>query len=230
MSGSTPPSNVITPAQWQGPPWAMNPIWPSPPPPGVPPWPQPPSCFSELAQLNQCYNSVQMMEAILAKVMTDLVTNNVAVQQAIVAAIAASGSNVPLIGVTNGSQAQPGQVGEVKLFEQVITTTGAIAQLLTVNMGNLTPGDWDVWAWAYYNTELGSVNFYLQPVPTGFFYNMQAFHIDNPGILDDVVVSPQVQGLTSVTVPLVFGFEFNQTGAVVTGGTCAFFVAARRRR
>jgi hypothetical protein len=115
----------------------------------APPWPPnsvPPGCFSELARLNQCYNEVQMMEMILSKVVCDLATNNAAFQQCLVDAIAKSGSNVPLIGVTNGSLAQPGQVGEY--YQNEVTQTINLPASTTVTTqftaGILPPGDWDI--------------------------------------------------------------------------------------
>jgi hypothetical protein len=234
MSTSTtpPPSNVITPAQWQGPPWAMNPMWPSTPPPGVPPWPQPPSCFSELAQLNQCYNSVQMMEAILAKVMTDLVTNNTAVQQAIVAAIAASGSNVPLIGVTNGSNAQPGQVGEFLIFTNPSIPIPA-SQVLgaTYPTLTLTPGDWDVWAWCESNYVIEGLAIELSSPVSGAAYVSNGMNASQwPDAATSLnwlnVSSPTCRVSTAAAVVLIFLISSWST----TVTTALLQVEARRVR
>jgi hypothetical protein len=228
MSTTTTPATNVVPLPGTGPMLypPPNPNYPA----GHSPWPQPPSCFSQLSALNACYDSVQMMEQILAKVMTDLVTNNKAVQNAIVAAIAASGSNVPLIGVTNGSDAQPGQVGEFHAFTITVNFgTGTVQQ--TINMGTLQPGDWDVWAWAQPGIVAPSVvedmSFYLFPQPAGFSNTLSGAIWDaTSGGNLNVVVSSTCRASISAPVPLVFNFETITTGA----GNATFQVEMRRAR
>jgi hypothetical protein len=222
MSGnpSVPPNNVVPmPTNWPGP--SFN--------PGGRSWPSPPSCFSELAAMNACYDSVQMMEQILAKVMTDLVTNNTAVQQAIVEAIAASGSNVPLIGVTNGSDAQPGQVGEWFFQQQNITVTGVQSQTTMVSV-TLQPGDWDFWAEMAVGVFVNDVQFVLSPAPAGVSDNQQAILATAPGTVEAIwLVGPTSRLSSSVPVLLPYQVMFNTLAAASAGGATMIFKARRRR-
>jgi hypothetical protein len=173
MSTTTTPaaSNVVPLNQATPPVWPMPPGWPTPNyPAGNSPWPQPPSCFSELAALNSCYNSIQMMEMILQKVICDMAANNPAFQKCLVDAIAASGSNVPLIGVTNGSDAQPGQVGEY-IYTQTTLNLPAVASgatgTIVVPGVVVQPGDWDAGCFFLPTSSIQSVVFQLNPVPVG---------------------------------------------------------------
>jgi hypothetical protein len=213
------PSNVVPmPTNWPGP--MFNPAGRS--------WPQPPSCFSELAALNACYDSVQMMEQILSKVITDLVQTNTAVQQAIVEAIAASGSNVPLIGVTNGSDAQPGQVGQWQETDQTGAITGALAQTVTTSI-TLPAGDWDLWGLLTSSTIVTDAQFRVpQPLPAGMSGDLYSY-IAVPGGAEISVPSTTVRVLTAVPVLIPFTLIFNTISAG-TAGTYEFATKARRVR
>jgi len=225
MSGNpSPPSNVVPmPTNWPGPMFMPK------------SWPQPPSCFSELASLNACYDSIQMMNQILAKVITDLVTNDKAVQTAIVEAIAASGSNVPLIGVTNGQDAQPGQVGEFIIFTHAVTyPTASSTQVVT--MGTLPPGDWDLWG-AFTANQISGVSFYLNPLPAGFTTGMVGTLLvegdpgtgSGPSDLGGVVMTMPERALTSVPSLLALSLSTN----ILAGGTATagnLYIGCRRRR
>jgi hypothetical protein len=226
MSGN-PTSNVVPinpvapPSNWPGPMFMPK------------TWPQPPSCFSELASLNACYDSIQMMNQILGKVITDLVTNDKAVQAAIVEAIAASGSNVPLIGVTNGSQAQPGQVGEYLEFDASLSyLAGNNSQAVSTMV--LPPGDWDVQASVLMlnnaNSILG-VQFVLQPIPPGvvgvYASSMVLNAAASAAEFDTMSVTTPVQR-ANVTVPTLLVYQLGTYASA--SGAIAFLVRARRMR
>jgi len=224
MSGNpttTPaPTNVVPmPTAWPGP--MFN--------PGGRSWPTPPSCFSELAGLNACYDSIQMMEQILAKVVCDLATNNAAFAQCLVEAIAKSGSNVPLIGVTNGADAQPGQVGEWFLQTNTVPITGVAGQTAMTSF-TMQPGDWDVWAEVNNSVFVSSEQFQLSPPPAGMSDNMTT--ILAPGGLQEAVtlVSATARLLTSVPVLMPFQMIFNNIGTPGPAGNAIFTLKARRAR
>jgi len=209
---TTPPSNV-------------TPLWGG----GSPSWPSaavPPGCFSELARLNQCYNEVQMMEMILSKVVCDLAQNNTAFQQCLVNAIAASGSNVPLIGVTNGADAQPGQVGEyVMLSAQFTIGTALGTQVLT--LGTLQPGDWDITMYAAPSTYIDILAFTLVvPVPPGFNGGGGGAFFGAGTEQGVVVVGSPLRALTSapslIAVSIVSQAPTSQQASI-------YFTARRRR-
>jgi len=219
MSGN-PTSNVV--------PMPGSTSWPTAP------WPStavPPGCFSELARLNQCYNEVQMMEMILSKVVCDLAQNNTAFQQCLVNAIAASGSNVPLIGVTNGSQAQPGQVGEWIQF-QVNGNYTAGPQTQIVSVGTLPAGDWGVQAWCSLNAPTGGVSFILESAVPQISNDMAGFLPSDLGV-SGFVECLGIPARTTLASPALFAFTLNTniTGAGgAAAGTFGFFMAATRRR
>jgi hypothetical protein len=179
-----------------------------------------------LAQLNNCYNQVQMMEAILAKVMTDLVTNNTAVQQAIVEAIAASGSNVPLIGVTNGSNAQPGQVGEYIEVQNMVSVPTGYSQ--TPQSFQLGAGDWLVIMMATPpGADVTNINYGLYPPPAGASTALA-------GALSLVTGGPEyayvvgTPGRCNFTAPTLLPFQFSVTATTAT--SIAFLMQAWRMR
>jgi len=211
MSGNpSPPSNVVP---WPQPPWPSSAV--------------PPGCFSELARLNQCYNEVQMMEMILSKVVCDLATNNAAFQQCLVNAIAKSGSNVPLIGVTNGADAQPGQVGEYVQFVSTLPIPIGATNQAPLQSGVLQPGDWDVYAWMQTNGSGTDVAFYLNPIPAGFAN--QASGSDwgsTTGSGGGIIIGSMCRALISVPTLMVFAVDF--TSAITQ--TATLTVEARRRR
>ena len=204
-------SNVITPQQW----------------PSQRPGPTPPSCFSELYRLNQCYDDIRMMEQILQKVICDMAANNAEFQQCLVDGITKGGSNVPLIGVTNGSNAQPGQVGEFVPFQQTVNfPTGTNTQM--ISMGVLQPGDWDCWAWSQPQTAvIEDASFYLDPVPPGFSNALPgAVWGVTAGAAANTLVSATCRASISVPTLLAFGYATVATAA----GAAVFQVECRRAR
>jgi len=213
------PTNVVPmPTNWPGP--MFN--------PGARPWPQSPSCFSELAGLNACYDSVQMMEQILAKVVCDLATNNAAFAQCLVEAIAKSGSNVPLIGVTNGADAQPGQVGEYVSFASATINIPTAANSQTVTLGTLQPGDWDMWLTTTQLSQVHDMGLYLASQP-GFAVPIASIFMGSGGEIIQLVTSTS-RGLVSVPTLIAVNVITNQAGAGSAASTTEVTFMARRRR
>jgi len=206
----------------------VTPLWGGSPPS----WPStavPPGCFSELARLNQCYNEVQMMEMILSKVVCDLATNNVAFQQCLVDAIAKSGSNVPLIGVTNGADAQPGQVGQWVTQYFTGAVTGATNQVVLQSL-TLQPGDWDFWCVAQTEGQVNDAQFTLNPTPAGLAGSIYTY-LALPGTSAFLtVVSTTCRMLTAVPVLMPFQLTFNSVGAGPGATNYSFTFSARRTR
>lgn len=180
--------------------------------------------------LLQCYCDIQAATAFISKVVQDLAANDPAFQQSLVDAIAASGSNIPLIGVTNGADAQPGQVGEWVQFIQNVTYTSA-ALSTTLTMGVLQPGDWDCWLYAtdfsgFYN----DVNYTLNPLPAGFVGNINAGNVQQSGTVASVSIpSTTVRALTTVPSLIAVQLLINQI-ATGGGGTMDMVFRARRVR
>lgn len=179
--------------------------------------------------LLQCYCDIQAATAFISKVVTDLAQTDPAFQQALVDAIAASGSNIPLIGVTNGADAQPGQVGEWIDYGLAVSYTAA-TQSQPVTMGTLPPGDWDIWASC--NLEPGNTggSFILNPIPAGFtaigLQTIGAAAVTGQNIS---VVSAVERALTSVPSLINFTLTTNMGGSGSAGAAGIYFTARRRR-
>ena len=224
---TTPPSNVVAPAQGWGN-WPMNPIYP-PQRPG----PMPPSCFSELYALNQCYNDIQMMTQILTKVVCDAATNNTAFAQCLANAIAKVGaSTTPITGVTDGSNAQPGIVGEYVQMEQTVTYPATTINLQPVTMGVLQPGDWDCWAALQPNGFGGGSWFILNPVPAGFSTVMLGESLSQAAGLE-AYATLGMPARASISTPtlVVFNLTTNfDSDATAVSTSAQFYFGARRAR
>lgn len=205
-------------------------VWPPSPPGNVVPFPLPwgqTGCCPPggMSSLMQCYNDIQAATAFICKVMVDCVNCNPAVVEAIIAAIEKSGSSLPLIGVTDGSNAQPGQVGEFIILEY---NTGAYAtgtSTQTISLGVLPPGDWDCWCWIFPSGFVTSVTYELNPTIAGASNGMigNVFGSTPEGLL---VPSPTAR--ISVSVPTLIAFQVILTATAA--GTFVFQFEARRAR
>lgn len=183
----------------------------------------------DMSSLLQCYCDVQAATAFISKVVTDLAANDPAFQKALVDGIAASGSNLPLLGVTNGSDAQPGQVGEYIQSNVNVSYTTAM-QTQNVTMGVLQPGDWDCWQFCECTTFMTGVQFILAPVPVGFSNTMQGAAVDSNGQVGTVVNGSAARATLSVPTLVVFSLVTNGEGAGPAAGTAVMSFNARRRR
>lgn len=216
-------------------PFATTPPAPTPPPwpPGY--WPMPsgvmPGCAPPSGGLMDCYWSVQQATAFISAIMIDAINNNPAVTQAIIAAIEASGSTLPLLGVTNGAEAQPGQVGELVWLTATVNYTAAF-QNQTITLGIIQPGDWDFWIYAICPNPVMGVNFVLTPSPAGLYGTAQGFFITAVagGASQVVCVSPVCRLLSSVPTLLPVEVLTNQNAAGPAAGTLSLELMARRRR
>lgn len=227
MSGAVarrPGTNVV-PMPQTAPAPAPMPMWSGYPPGGMPAGCCPPGGMDALLQ---CYCDVQSATAFISKVVQDLAANDPAFQQSLVDAIVASGSNVPLIGVTNGAPAQPGQVGEWVNIDVTFSITAA-AQTQSVTVGVLQPGDWDIWYDIGFTVPVVSVVAFLSPQPVGVAGNMATtIYSGTPG-QDITLESVPTQALLSVPTLIVFSVQTNNVAAGAAGsGTLVF--AARRVR
>lgn len=223
--------------QTPGVPATMNTVWPPSNPSGtVIPFPLPwggTGCCPPggMDALMKCYCDIQQASAFIGQIMLDQINNNPAIIAAIIAGIEKSGSNLPLVGVTNGSLAQPGQVGEFVLFSQSVTFTAAV-QVQTLTMGVLQPGDWDCWQYAYFNQVFSSASMILSPVPVGFSFDLFA----NTGSVDPTnfeamsLVSTTAQASISVPSLIAIQFVTNALGTGPGAGSASVNFAARRRR
>ena len=196
--------------------------------------PSPPDCFSGMARLMQCYQDVKLAAQFLSKIMTDLMQHDPTVQQAIVDAVQASGSSLPIIGVTNGEPAQPGQVGEYVQQQVAMNATGAANQVFNPPGIILQPGDWDMQANLLGDGWPTGARMSIQPVSAGISNDMFAITGVAPtqtgtgeGFL--TLTSPRARGLFSVPTLIPFSITYNILGAG-TPGDVIFTLSARRMR
>lgn len=198
-------------------------VWPGPPP-GCAPNP----CF-DAASLLQCYCDIQATSQLISKIVQNLLATDPAFTQAIVDAIAKSGSNIPLVGVTNGSDAQPGQVGEWVQFAVPATYT-AIPQTQILSLGVLQPGDWDIWANILVSTAVGWIECFLDPQPAGvsdsLFSVMGELSAGQEGVRLTSVVAR-----ASISVPTLFAMQVqtNNINGTVAGNMIVTLDARRMR-
>lgn len=179
--------------------------------------------------LLQCYCDVQAATAFISKVVIDLATNDPAFQKALVDAIAASGSNIPLLGVTNGTPAQPGQVGEYVQILQVAPYPATQGHVQSVTMGILQPGDWLAWCSMGTNALTTGVYMELNPQPVGFTGTF-ANELAGVGMgAATALIGPPCQALISVPTLVVLQITTN-LGGPGTASTAAIFFNALRVR
>ena len=195
------------------------------------PW-LPPGCCPPggMDALMKCYCDIQAASAFIATIMIDQINNNPAVVQAIIAAIEKSGSNLPLIGVTNGTAAQPGQVGEWILFQAHAAYPATFVAPIPVTMGSLPPGDWDLYSYVQMSSFINDVIWQYLPVPPGWSDAGQTTVADQGANLSLRTPGVPVQALTSVPSLVAMQLQVNTLGPGSSAGTATIYVACRRRR
>lgn len=180
--------------------------------------------------LMKCYCDVQAATAFICSVMVQCVQTNPAVVQAIIAAIEASGSSLPLLGVTNGEPAAVGQVGEFEVLTASQTYPATAGTYQPVTMGILQPGDWDIWAYVRPSTPMDWISISINPLPAGVYDSLSCVASSGDAPLQYfTLVSPATRALLSLPTLFVLNMGTdNTTGG--TGGTASLALAARRRR
>lgn len=114
--------------------WGTPGLWGRPPTgswPPCPPGPRPPDCFSNLFRIEQCYEDVIQLKRFLTRIMTEIMQSD-------------PGLNVRIQGVTDGSDAAPGEVGEYLRQYGTLPVPGDGTTVMPVATLRLTAGDWQV--------------------------------------------------------------------------------------
>lgn len=140
----------------------------------------------------------------------------------------------PIIGVVDGSNAAPGEVGEF------ITGTGTFnyagypnASNGTIALLNVPPGDWDFTVAASYTGLIDGSQFALSPKPVGMSNDMIGENANFvAGSAENVVIVGQsARGSFAVTTMLTFEVNVdNSTTTSLVAGTMAMRLEGRRRR
>jgi hypothetical protein len=143
----------------------------------------------------------------------------------------------PIIGVVDGSNAAPGQVGEfmtaVGTFAYAAGGGTGVGSTGTINLINMPPGDWDFTISASFSNLITSALFFLNPLPTGMSNAMFGLNgnFTMSGEAETVVIVGQsARGSFAVNTELTFEVQvFNSTTAE-PAGTMSLRIEARRRR
>jgi hypothetical protein len=140
---------------------------------------------------------------------------------------------IPLQGVTDGSVAKPGMIGEVMSFTQKVPFTTAIGQTQSLSVGVLSPGDWNCQGWLATDTEVTGALFYINPVPVGF--PVQAGYanviLGGPGIGNQLSLTAPVLA-ASISVPTLIAYTVvtNPVAVGANPGNVTVILTARRAR
>lgn len=133
------------------------------------------------------------------------------------------------VGVTDGGDASPGQIGEyVRLSATPSYTTAA--QTITVPMGTLPAGDWDVWWNVVIDPAVSEFRGVLYPaLPPGFNDDLYAMN----GMPTPVILSANSaigRALTSAPTSISLSVMTNSTATGAGAGNMNLFFNARRMR
>ena len=132
----------------------------------------------------------------------------------------------PIIGVVDGSDAKPGEVGEWHLFTQVIAVP-VTYQVTPVGMGVVPPGDWDCSVFAEADVFVSALGFYLGPT-AGVSGALSALSTPVGGNLARVN-SSIARLLVSVPTLVVLNLESNNLAGGSAGNVTATLTARRMR-
>lgn len=191
-------------------------------------------CGSGLGGLEQCYNDVQAVEALLTKILTDMLAKNPNL----------FGQMGAIKGVTDGSGAQPGDVGEIVAMAGSATyPANTVNHVTLTTMGTLPAGDWSMQAWVGFSAPI--IAFALDNVPSGNF-NLsgdQENQLIPPGmswIGVAMSVAPPGTVVEGAELPTITGYYRSAGPAQITlrtiissataGGTATLGFVARRMR
>jgi hypothetical protein len=185
-------------------------------PPNCPPGPGvPPDCGCGFGGLMQCWQDIAQFQQFLQCMLSQM-------------------GPYPVQGVTDGSAALPGNIGEYMDFTvtQSVTLVASVSQIVNFNMGVLSPGDWDVMAFLTPSLELNVVTYVLSPQPTGFSTNMAASQATTAGPMQPEIWATlaSARARASITVPTLIVFAVNLGSQVASTGNVSMNVTARRMR
>lgn len=142
-----------------------------------------------------------------------------------------------MMGVTNGSNAAPGQIGEF-ISGSATFNYAAYPNLTQVTVSPIVvqPGDWHLWAWAGFSGFVGPAEFYLNTVPPTMSNNMAAFasgYSPITGVVEEalILLCPAAQGNFSLPTVLVFSVVIDhRNGTTLPAGSGTLIVQGRRMR
>ena len=143
----------------------------------------------------------------------------------------------PIVGVVDGSDAAPGEVGEFLIaagtFNYAAGTAAGQGSTGHIALINMPPGDWDLTVSAAYTNLISSSLFFLDPLPTGMSNAMFGLNgnFTFPGEAENVIIIGQsARGSFAVNTQLTFQVQVFQSSTALPAGTMTLGIEARRRR
>lgn len=206
---------------------------PGPRPPYGPPWPPGPGAGGWPFwgywgfRLRSAWRDVKFLNKLIGDIINDMIENG----------IVAPGPNSPvqgpsggIPGVTDGSNAGPGQIGEFVSFSSAISYAVATGQTFNISLGVLAPGDWDLRSSLQFSTPFDGVSYYLNPMPSGFSNAMFGELLDagSAGLISQYAVVVGMAARGSVSVPTLMPFTVNVNSSAA--GQATLTIEARRMR
>jgi len=126
-----------------------------------------------------------------------------------------AGPNTMPMGVTDGSDALPGQVGEYKRFSvNVVLANGSQQQM--AGLGPLPAGDWDIISRGFAPGPLQGLNFYLPAAPPGVDTDLGAVLSDTAGSDWSLLLGSPGRALVAQSTNFSFTIVSINPGAAIT--------------
>lgn len=132
------------------------------------------------------------------------------------------------MGVTNASNALPGQVGEYFQFSQVVNFTQNVNLNATITMGTIPPGDWDAYLWGQVSAAMAQAvasQTLAGAIPPGMSWGL-ACENANP-VEGSMMLGPMTRCNVTVPTAVVCGVLCQSPSA---SGTITFYLYGRRVR
>lgn len=148
----------------------------------------------------------------------------------------------PIVGVVDGSDAAPGEVGEFLSMDGFGTYAAyPTATVGTIPMLNMPPGDWDMWVSALFSSDIGGAFFQVPaPLPSRLSNSMAGYMAlaaavglagSTTPVEGVIVIGITARGSFAVTTPINFTFRVDQSdNTSLPAGTIQLHMEARRRR
>ena len=187
--------------------------------------PQQPSCFSSIAKADACWDQSQALYNLVSKVVMDIFQTN----PGIIPTPPPGVGSGHILGVTDGSNAAPGQVGEFIQSTTAVNYPAGVLTQLVISSLVVPPGDWDIYGACFYSVPVGFFGFNLSPEPAGISNDIRgqvgASVVDLGG-----VIASMARGSFSVPTLLAFSVTVDQRTAGLLSGVAYLTINARRRR
>jgi hypothetical protein len=139
---------------------------------------------------------------------------------------------VPLQGVTDGSDAKAGYIGEYMKASVNVNYAASVVTTTTASVIVIPPGDWNLWAYGQISAPVGSVFYEASPMPAGLS-NALGSYIGSGDPAAATYASPNTpvaRGSFTVPTLIAFSVRVDQLTGSLPAGYMILSVEARRMR